>query len=212
MCRPTGISRMREPPKGDRVLRLIDAVLGDLAVRSGMYVGRRGQEGDDQTFVIQTGEEGRLRLGLPDLTSDASIEAVVAEAQARLGEVLGAPVPLCPRHQHALVGVASGGQLAWRCPESSWRCPLGDYEEVTWPQLDIENKLAPILSRRLDRRGISGWVTLGVRRTENGLVAEFGVPEMHVELTRALRDAAAPLPVNLHHDDGLKLRVGPLPG
>ena len=102
------------------MLRLIDAVLGDIAVREGMYVGRRPEDGDAATFVIQFGEEGRLRLGLPDLSSDTSIEAVVAEAQARLTEVLGTPVPLCPRHEHALLPSASAGRLGWVCPDGEW--------------------------------------------------------------------------------------------
>jgi hypothetical protein len=131
------ISRMKERSERDPVLRLIDAVLGDLAVRSEMYIGRRREDGGDESFVLQTGEDGRLRLALPDRASDASIEGVVAEAQAYLGDVLGAPVPLCPRHHHPLVGSAAHGRLTWVCPEGSWQCALGDYEELTWPQDDV---------------------------------------------------------------------------
>jgi hypothetical protein len=201
---------MKEPSERDPFLRLIDAVLGDLAVRSAMYIGRRREDGDDESFVIQTGEDGRLRLGLPDRASDASIGAVVAEAQAYLGEVLGAPVPLCPRHQHALVGVAAEGRLTWVCPEGSWQCALGDYEELTWPQDDVAS-LAPILARRLKRRGVTGVVTISVGRTKRGLVAEFGVAETGAELMQTLRDAAAPLPVALHRETRRVIRVGPLP-
>ena len=47
-----------------------------------MFVAGQPDEGDDATFVIQTGEEGRFRLPLPDLSSDASIERVIAAAQS----------------------------------------------------------------------------------------------------------------------------------
>jgi hypothetical protein len=46
----------QQPAEDDPVLRLIDAVLGDLAVRGGMYVGRRPEDGDAATFLIQFGE------------------------------------------------------------------------------------------------------------------------------------------------------------
>jgi hypothetical protein len=201
---------MKERSERDPVLRLIDAVLGDLAVRSEMYIGRRREDGGDESFVLQTGEDGRLRLALPDRASDASIEGVVAEAQAYLGDVLGAPVPLCPRHHHPLVGSAAHGRLTWVCPEGSWQCALGDYEELTWPQDDVAT-LAPILARRLKRRGVTGVVTINVGRTRRGLVAEFGVAETGADLMQTLRDAAAPLPVALHRGTRGAIRVGPLP-
>jgi hypothetical protein len=198
---------MKQPPDGDPVLRLIDSVLADIAVRSVMFIGRRREDGDLEAFVIQFGEDGRLRLDLPDLTSDASIEAVVAEVQARLTEVLGVPVPLCPQHQHALLARSSAGQLTWVCPDHGWRCSVGDYAEVAWPHFDPD-KLAPILAGRLERRGIRGVVTIGVRSTDQGPVADFGVPEMSDDLARALQEAAAPLPAHFHHESRRFIRVG----
>lgn len=201
---------MKQPPERDPVLSLIDAALDDIAVRSAMYVGRRREDGDAETFVIQFGEDGRVRLGLPDLCSDTSIEAVVADAQARLTEVLGIPLPRCPRHQHALLPSASAGQLTWVCPDGEWQCPLGDYAELAWPRFDLDS-LAAILAGRLQRRGIAGVATIGVRATAEGAVAEFGVPEMSVKLARALEEAAAPLPVQFHHEPRQMIRVGVLP-
>jgi hypothetical protein len=86
-----------------------------------------------------------------------------------------------------------------------------EYEELTWPQHEV-GSLAPILSRRLERRGITGVVALSVRRTELGLVAEFGVPNVSSELTEALRRAAAPLPVVVREDPQRLIRAGPLSG
>jgi hypothetical protein len=88
---------MKQPPETDPTLALIDAVLQYLSLRSAMYIGRRREHGEIRTFVIQTGEEGRHRLNLPDLKSDASIEAVVTEAWPQLdindNNAVPAPVP-----------------------------------------------------------------------------------------------------------------------
>ena len=182
---------MKSPPERDPVLRMVDAILGDLSVRSAMYVGRRSEDGDTKSFVIQTGEKGRCRLGLPDLASAASIQRAAVSAQAHVAEAVGAPVPLCPQHHHALRPHLERGQLTWKCPDGEWQCGLGEYAELSWPQFDADS-LAPILAGRLQRRGISGWVTFGVRQTEQGPLAEFGVPEQTPGLIEALRAAAAP--------------------
>jgi hypothetical protein len=201
---------VKRVPETDPVLRLIDAMLADLSVRTGMYVGRRSKDGDARTFVIQTGEEGRCRLKRPDLTSDVSIQMAAESAQAHLAEVIEAPVPLCPRHEHALVAAVTDGQLAWKCPNREWQCRLGDYEEQTWPQLDADS-LAPILFRRRERRGIAGGLTVGVERTERGHLARIGVTEETPDLVQAIRDAAAPLPVAIHRETLRRIRVRSLP-
>lgn len=198
---------MKQPPEHDPSLALIDAVIHDLSLRSTMYVGRRRDEGDAHTFVIQTGEEGRHRLNIPDVNSDASIEAVVSEAQAYLKNVLGAPVPLCPHHNHALLANANNGTLTWSCPDGEWQCALGDYEELTWPQLDVDS-LAPILSRRLHRRGTFPAVrTIGVRTADGKLLADFGVTAITEELRRILIEVAAPLPITTHDAPDTMIRV-----
>lgn len=199
---------MKRPPEDAPPLALIDAVLHDLSLRSAIYVGRRRDDGDASTFVIQTGEEGRHRLNIPHLNSDASIEAVVAEAQTHLENVIGAPVPICPRHDHALLPRATNGTLTWVCPAGEWQCPLGDYEELTWPQLDV-NSLAPILLRRLQRRGTFPTVrTIGVHTTDGELVADFGVTAVTDELRRILTEVAAPLPMTTHDSPDTMIRVG----
>ncbi len=199
---------MKQSPEDDPQLALIDAVLRDLSLRSAMYVGRRRDEGDTSTFVIQTGEEGRHRLNIPDLNSDASIEAVVVKAQTHLENVTGAPVPICPRHDHALLPHATNGTLTWVCPAGEWQCTLGDYEELTWPQLDVDS-LAPILSRRLQRRGSFPAVrTIGVRTEDGKLVADFGVGAITDELRQILTEVAAPLPMTTHDAPDTLIRVG----
>ena len=152
------------------------------------------------------GEEGRHRLNLPDLESDASIEAVVGEAHAHLADVLGAPVPLRPQHDHALRGRAANRTVTWICPAGEWQCALGDYEELTWPQLDV-GSLAPILSRRLERHGTFPAVrTIGVRKSEGKLVADFGVTEISDQLLKSLTEVAAALPVSTHEETATMIR------
>jgi hypothetical protein len=200
---------MNEPPERTPILILVDAVLSDLAVRSARYVARRRGAGDAGTFVIQTGEEGRLRLDVPDLGSDASVMAMVAAAQTYLEQVLGVPVPLCPQHDHALVSVVSDGALRWVCPDGGWECALGEYEERTWPQMDVTS-LAPILSRRLQRRGTFPVVcTIGVARLGGELVADFGVTEATDELVQILAEVAAPLRMQTHESRDIMIRVSP---
>jgi hypothetical protein len=190
---------------------LVDALLRDLSIPSGMFVARRASEEDSRTFVIQTGEDGRRRLPWPDLSSDESIESVAAEAQAHLGQVLGRPVPECPLHEHALSVRVSGGALTWICPDGQWTAPLGEYEELRWPHFDVRS-LASVLSRRLERRGITGVVTAGVRPGVDGAVAEFGVEAVTDELREAIQKAAAPLPVSLREFRGPRpRRVHPRP-
>jgi hypothetical protein len=200
---------MKTAPERDPVLQMVDAVLRDLSVGSPMYVGRRSEAGDPQTFVIQTGEEGRFRLRLPDLTSDISIQTVAASAQAHIAEVLGVPVPLCPRHDHSLAATVTQAHLMWLCPEREWQCGVGDYAELAWPHFGGET-LAPILAGRLRRRRVTGVVTIAVTRGERGPVAEFGVNEQTPELVRALRDAAAPLPIAIHREKRRVVRVDTL--
>ncbi len=201
---------MKEASERTSVLALVDAVLTDLAVRSAMYVARPSEDGDARTFVVQTGEEGRLRLDLPDPGSDASVMTCVAAAQSHLEQVLGVPVPLCPVHDHALVGVALGGSLRWLCPNGLWECALGDYEEQTWPQMDVSS-LAPILSRRLRRRGAFPAVrSIGVARSGEELVADFGVAEATDELLWLLAEVAAPLQIKTHESPHTMIRVSPL--
>ena len=202
---------MNAPGEHDAVRQLVDAVLGDLSVRSAMHVGRRREDGDAATFVIQTGEEGRHRIRLPELDSDVSIEQAIAQAQAHLEPVLGAPVPLCPLHEHALVGRVRNGHVTWMCGETDWQCTLGDYEERNWPQMDVRS-LAPILSRRLRRRGTFPAVrTIGVGRSGDQLVADFGVVEVNDELLSALAEVAAPLPIRTHRSPNVMLRPLLLP-
>jgi hypothetical protein len=208
--RSARIRVVKREPERDPLLRMIDAVLDDLSVRAGMYVGRRRQDGNAESFVIQTGEEGRYRVRLPDPSSDASIHDAVTAAQAHLVDELGAPVPLCPRHHHALAPAVAQGGVTWTCPDGKWQCALGEYEELTWPQLDVES-LAPILMRRLHRRSIAGIVTVGVSRGARGAVAEIGVIEKTPALMKALRDAATPLRLAVHVEKARMIRVGALP-
>ncbi len=179
----------------DSQLWLVDAVLTDLAVRTGKFSWsacagwRRGD-------VRHPDRRGRsVSPGAPrSCASDRSIEAMVTQAQAHLTQTLGAPVPLCPRHDHPLVGASVDSRLWWRCPEGQWECALGEYEEQTWPQLDVPS-LAPILSTiAAPERSLSRGTDIGVTRSGGQLVANFGLVGVNDELLGVLADVAAPLP------------------
>ncbi|MDQ6807461.1 MAG: hypothetical protein M3065_21495, partial [Actinomycetota bacterium] len=154
---------VKDAVEQDPVLRLLDLVLGDLAVGGVMYVGRRREDGDARSFVIQTGEEGRHRLALPDLSSDASIEACMTEAQAHVSSGLGVDVPRCPQHDHQLIARSGHVAVGWECPDGAWRCEAGAYADGAWPRGIAASTMAPVLVHRLRERGIGGWHSLGVR-------------------------------------------------
>jgi hypothetical protein len=131
------------------------------------------------------GEGGRC-LGLPDISSSGSIEAVVAEVQARLTEALGASEPLFrgtgTRCASTRQGGGSGG-----CPDGGWQCSIGDYAELASPDFDLDS-LASILAGRLQRRGLRASRLSESAPTGGAAVAEFGVPDMSAELARALQE------------------------
>jgi hypothetical protein len=186
---------------GDEELveEVVDRVLADLALRGRMFVGRRADAGDRPSVVIQTGEEGRYRLRLPDLMAPETVEGFMADAQEHLGEIFGEPVPHCPMHDHALLGKVTGAEIEWVCPEGAWRCALGEYEERTWPPgSDVPaGAVAGALVQRFERRGVTGWQRAGASVQDDVWVARVRVWPMDEALIDANRRAAAPVEVRI---------------
>jgi hypothetical protein len=173
------------------MLAVVDAILADLTLPDGMFVGRRAEDGDAYSVVIQAGEDGRHRVPL----DFDSLETFMAAAQAHLSEVYGRPVPPCPLHGHALAGRLRDGAPAWVCPEGEWSCQVGDYEDRTWPPDVRAGDLAAVFCRRLGRRGIKGWHTLQFTGRDGRWIAEVEIWPPDSALVDALARAAAPLPV-----------------
>jgi hypothetical protein len=180
-------------------LTLADQVLGDLAPRGGMYVARRKEDGDQETMVIQTGEEGRHRLRLPDMSSSSSIERFIAEAQTHLERVFGRPLPGCLAHEHALCGVVEGGQVWWVCPDGGWRCQLGDYDDLNWPPAPDQRPgdVVAALVNRFARRGIAGWQSASPSRETAPWAVRISVWPMDETVIEQMRRAADPIALNL---------------
>jgi hypothetical protein len=176
-------------------LTLADQVLGDLAPRGGMYVARRREDGDGETMVIQTGEEGRHRLRLPDMSSSTSIERFIAEAQTHLERVFGRPLPGCLAHEHALCGVMERGQVWWVCPDGGWRCQLGDYDDLNWPPAPDERPgdVVAALVNRFARRGIAGWQSVSPSRETAPWAVRISVWPMDGSVIEQMRRAADPI-------------------
>jgi hypothetical protein len=180
-------------------LTLADQVLGDLAPRGGMYVARRKQDGDQETMVIQTGEEGRHRLRLPDMNSSSSIERFVAEAQTHLEQVFGRPLPGCLAHEHALRGVVEGGQVWWVRPDGGWRCQLGDYDDLKWRPAPNERSgdVVTALVKRFTRRGIAGWQSASPSRDTAPWAVRISVWPMNESVIEHMRRAADPIALDV---------------
>lgn len=191
----------------DGVLEIVDRVLGDLRLRDRMFTARRPDPARPDVIVIQTGEEGRHSLPAPNLDQPGTVETFIAAAQAHLREVYGQPVPLCPRHNHALVGRVTGATIEWVCPDGAWSCPLGDYEESTWPTGLASGHLAAALCARLDRRGVPGVRRVGCVEQDGQWIAQVGIWPMNQPIIDAVADAAAPIQVEVEPCQDVLIRV-----
>lgn len=189
----------------DQGFELIDQLIDELSsTEIVVFVGRRADEGDHRSFVVQTGEDGRWRVPLPDIDDPASVVECAERLQKLLTEIAGRPLPRCPleNHEHALRPGMVSGRLSWLCPESTWSCRVGDYLEASWPQASVS--LAPLLMRRIQLRGLagpdSGFRTLSISEKEARPVAVIGVKHKTNALVAAFEAIAAPLPVEVHED------------
>jgi hypothetical protein len=189
----------------DQGFELIDQLIDDLsATEIVMFVGRRADEGDHRSFVVQTGEDGRCRIPLPDIDDPRSVVECAERLQKLLAELAGRPLPRCPleHHDHALRPEIASGRLSWLCPEGTWCCRVGDYLDASWPQASVP--LAPLLMRRIQLRGLagpeSGLRTLSVTENDDTPVAVIGVEQKTDALVAAFEAVAAPLQVEVHED------------
>lgn len=186
----------------DEVLEIVDRVLGDLRLRDRMFTARRPDPERPDVIVIQTGEDGRHELPTPNLEHRRTLESFIAAAQAHLGGVYGAPVPRCPLHDHALLSKVDGGEIEWVCPDGAWRCPLGAYEESSWPPPLSGGYLAEALSARFMRHGVTGVRRIGCIERQGRWVAQVGIWPMSTATIDAVIQAAAPIPVKIEPDPG----------
>lgn len=191
----------------DEVLEIVDRVIGDLRLRDRMFTARRPDPERPEMIVIQTGEDGRHELAAPTLGQPRTLEAFIAAAQAHLREVYGQPVPRCPVHDHALVANVDRDGIEWVCPDGAWRCPLGAYEESTWPPPLAGGHLAAALCARLGRRGIVGWRRLGCEERDGKWVARVGMLPIDRSNIDAITRAAAPIPVEFEPCHSVPIRV-----
>ncbi|MGB0095603.1 MAG: hypothetical protein WBP81_24075 [Solirubrobacteraceae bacterium] len=190
------------PSDHDKILEIVDEVIGDLRLRDRMFTARRPDPGRPEVIVIQTGEDGRHVLPIPNLEQPRTLETFIAAAQAHLFDVYGQPVPLCPRHDHALVARVELGGIDWVCPDGAWRCAVGDYEENTWPPPLAAGDLAAALSARLTRRGVRGVRRIGCMQQDGEWVVQVGIWPMSPAIIDAVTEAAAPMAVKIEPRPG----------
>ncbi len=189
----------------DQGFELIDQLIDDLSrTEIVMFIGRRADEGDYRSFVVQTGGDGRWRIPLPDIDDPRSVMECAEQLQKLLTEIAGRTLPRCPLedHDHALRPGMASGRLGWLCPESTWSCKVGDYLEASWPQASVP--LAPLLMRRIQLHGLagpeSGFRALSVTVDDDTRVAVIGVEHKTDALVAAFEALAAPLQVKVHED------------
>ena len=195
------------PSDHEHVLEIVDRVLGDLRRRDRMFTARRPDAKRPDVTVIQTGDDGRYALPAPSLEQPETLETFIAALQAHLHEVYGQPVPLCPKHDHGLVAHVDGSEIEWVCPHGVWSCPLGDYEENTWPPALGAGDLAAALVARLARRGVTGWRRIGCLERDGDWIAQVGIWPMDQPTIDAIIQAAAPIAVEVEPCQDVFIRV-----
>ncbi|MGH9067800.1 MAG: hypothetical protein ACRD0J_09975, partial [Acidimicrobiales bacterium] len=124
----------------------VERVLGDLTYRSPFgVVWEASSESRPVEVEVGPADHPRIVVALSERGDISSaVAAFAAEVQEQLTPVFAGRVgsarnpaqmtrwvPACPLHDHALVAV--GGGPAWVCPEGSWSCPVGGYEDSFWP-------------------------------------------------------------------------------
>lgn len=189
----------------DPVLQFVDLVLYDLAFGGPMYVGRRPGAAAPGRVMIQSGEEGRRELALPDLSSAESVLTFVADLQAHVSDVHNAPVPACPvdSHDHALMCRSTDGAVRWVCPDAEWSSPIGEYDERNWPPTDLDAENIPDRTMtRIFRRDIDALREAHSERREDGWVIRVGVWPMTDAVGAQLREIAAPIAVEVYPQPG----------
>jgi hypothetical protein len=187
------------------VLQFVDLVLYDLAFGGPMFVGRRAGAAAPGRVMIQSGEEGRRELALPDLSSPKSVETFVAELQAYVSDVHNAPMPACPAesHDHALVCRSADGAVRWECPNAEWSSPIGEYDERNWPPTDLDGENIPDRAMtRIGRRDIDALREALPERRKDGWVIRVGVWPVTDEGAAQLREIAAPVAVEVYPQPG----------
>lgn len=128
----------------------------------------------------------------------------MARLQAFLDVELDRPVPLCPRHGVGLVPIRVGSAVHWRCHEGDFECRVGDYSEALWPPDPEEgtNGVAPMLARRLTRRGLTGIGSFGVELHDGHWVVRMKLLPDADE--HAIRQAADPMLVEAEEVEAVR--------
>ena len=150
--------------------------------------------------MIQSGEEGRRELALPDLSSPKAIERFVAELQAHISDPqrTNAACPL-DSHNHALVCRSGDGAVRWVCPNAEWSSPIGEYDERNWPPADLDADDIPHRAmNRICRRDIDALREAHPERRADGWVIRVGSWLMTNAVTAQLREIAAPVAVEVY--------------
>jgi hypothetical protein len=138
---------------------------------------------------------GHVRLDRDDIGARIDF---ASRLQALLDVVLERPAPWCPAHRVGLTPTRVGDDMIWSCHEGDFQCELGQYELAAfWPPTENDRWAAPLLSRRFAQCGVRGLARFSVQDDGGRLIANVAVrPETDEQ---AVRDAAAPLPVDITH-------------
>lgn len=155
----------------------VGAVVGDLLFRSPPpgIVWRADRRTPPLSVRFRSAEEDFATLVYPDDEQALATVQFAAEAQQAVVARQHTPLPACREHRVSLDPyVNEEGQAGWRCSHGDVHCAVGDFPETLWPPQWWERLDPPLVSDRLERRGLR-YVTLGVDDGPDGQVVS-GTP------------------------------------
>lgn len=188
----------------DDLVAWIDGLFDDCAFRAPFAIDWHLDRGEPPLAAAVTPADCSTAWIVLDRDDVLGRISFAERLQAFLDVELDRPVPPCPVHRVGLTPIRVADAVAWRCPEGDFRCSIGDYQEALWPPAPEEDPdlLAPMLARRLSRRGVAGIASFGVERRDGRCVAEMEVGPQADE--GAIRKAADPVSVEFERVEDVR--------
>jgi hypothetical protein len=182
----------------------IEGLLDDCAARAPFGIGWQLDQSELPIRVVVTPADhpaGEMVLSGGDVGARLGF---AARLQAFLDVELDSPVPVCQQHRLGLAPVRAGAEVQWRCEQGDFQCRVGHYLDALWPPSPDEEqrRIGPMLSRRLQRRGVAGISGFGVELRDNRWLAKVRLRPEGDEV--ALRKAAEPVLVEVERVEGIR--------
>jgi hypothetical protein len=183
-------------------LKLVDAALYDLAFGGGTlgrvnFVRQLPPNSRRSVLIRSLAAEDR-ELELPDLSSSQSVEQFVTAIQEHVAGIYDDMVPACPvdGHDHALTCRVLNGTASWVCTKGQWSCPVGKYNERSWPPREFDNLQTSVSNLLIDAE-IGEQLQIHSEDRDGKWTVVIGVSNLSEELTARLQEIVSPVAVQI---------------